>query len=49
MFGRKEQQRVRVLVADDHLAVAEGLRAVLEPSSTSSRLLAMVMHSLPPP
>ena len=31
MFGRKEQQRVRVLVADDHLAVAEGLRAVLEP------------------
>ena len=31
MFGRKEQQRVRVLVADDHLAVAECLRAVLEP------------------
>jgi DNA-binding NarL/FixJ family response regulator len=31
MFDRKEQQRVRVLVADDHLAVAEGLCAVLEP------------------
>jgi DNA-binding NarL/FixJ family response regulator len=31
MFGRKEQQRIRVLVADDHPAVAEGLRAVLEP------------------
>jgi DNA-binding NarL/FixJ family response regulator len=31
MFGRKEQQRVRVLVADDHLAVVEGLRALLEP------------------
>jgi DNA-binding NarL/FixJ family response regulator len=31
MVGRKEQQRTRVLVADDHLAVAEGLRAVLEP------------------
>ena len=31
MFGRKEQPRVRVLVADDHLAVSEGLCAVLEP------------------
>jgi DNA-binding NarL/FixJ family response regulator len=31
MFARKEQQRPRVLVADDHPAVAEGLRAVLEP------------------
>ena len=31
MFGRKEQPRVRVLVADDHLAVLEGLCAVLEP------------------
>jgi two-component system, NarL family, response regulator NreC len=31
MFGRKEQQRARVLLADDHLAVAEGLHAVLEP------------------
>jgi DNA-binding NarL/FixJ family response regulator len=31
MFDRKEQQRTRVLVADDHPAVAEGLRAVLEP------------------
>jgi DNA-binding NarL/FixJ family response regulator len=31
MVGKQEQQRVRVLVADDHLAVAEGLRAVLEP------------------
>ena len=31
MVGRKEQQRSRVLVADDHLAVAESLRAVLEP------------------
>jgi DNA-binding NarL/FixJ family response regulator len=31
MFGRKETQRTRVLVADDHLAVAESLRAVLEP------------------
>jgi DNA-binding NarL/FixJ family response regulator len=31
MFGRKEQRHVRVLVADDHPAVAESLRAVLEP------------------
>jgi DNA-binding NarL/FixJ family response regulator len=31
MFGRKEQPHVRVLVADDHPAVAAGLRAVLEP------------------
>jgi DNA-binding NarL/FixJ family response regulator len=31
MFSRKVQQRVRILVAEDHLAVAEGLRAVLEP------------------
>ena len=31
MVDRKEQQRVRILVADDHLAVAEGLCAVLEP------------------
>jgi DNA-binding NarL/FixJ family response regulator len=31
MFGRKDQPRIRVLVADDHPAVAEGLRAVLEP------------------
>ena len=31
MCSRKEQQRIRVLVADDHQAVAEGLRAVLEP------------------
>ena len=31
MCSRKEQQRIRVLVADDHLAMAEGLRAVLEP------------------
>jgi DNA-binding NarL/FixJ family response regulator len=31
MVGKQEQQRARVLVADDHLAVAEGLRAVLEP------------------
>jgi DNA-binding NarL/FixJ family response regulator len=31
MFDRKAQQRVRVLVADDHLAVAEGLCAVLKP------------------
>jgi DNA-binding NarL/FixJ family response regulator len=30
MFSRKETQRTRVLVADDHPAVAEGLRAVLE-------------------
>ena len=30
MFGRKEQPHVRVLVADDHPTVAEGLRAVLE-------------------
>jgi DNA-binding NarL/FixJ family response regulator len=31
MFDRKEPQRTRVLVADDHPAMAEGLRAVLEP------------------
>ena len=31
MFGRNEPQRTRVLVADDHPAVAAGLRAVLEP------------------
>ena len=31
MFGRKEPQRARVLLADDHLAVAEGLHAILEP------------------
>src|SRR5215475_3295353 len=31
MFGRKAQQRVRILLAEDHLAVAEGLRAILEP------------------
>jgi DNA-binding NarL/FixJ family response regulator len=31
MFSRQGKQRVRVLVADDHPAVAEGLRAVLEP------------------
>jgi DNA-binding NarL/FixJ family response regulator len=30
MFGRKEPPRVRVIVADDHLAVVEGLCAVLE-------------------
>jgi DNA-binding NarL/FixJ family response regulator len=30
MFGRKEPPCVHVLVADDHLAVAESLRAVLE-------------------
>jgi DNA-binding NarL/FixJ family response regulator len=31
MFSGNEQQRIRVLVADDHLAVAKSLRAVLEP------------------
>ena len=31
MCSRKEQQRIRVLVADDHPAMAEGLRTVLEP------------------
>ena len=31
MVGRKGKKRVRVLVADDHLAVAEGLRTILEP------------------
>jgi DNA-binding NarL/FixJ family response regulator len=29
MFGRKEHQRIRVLVADDHPVVAAGLCAVL--------------------
>jgi CheY-like chemotaxis protein len=31
MFGKKVKQCARVLVADDHLAVAEVLRALLEP------------------
>lgn len=31
MVDRKAPQRVRVLVADDHRVVAEGLYAVLEP------------------
>ena len=31
MVGRKGKKRVRVLVADDHLAIAEGLRTILEP------------------
>jgi DNA-binding NarL/FixJ family response regulator len=31
MVDRKDPQRVRVLVADDHRVVAEGLYAVLEP------------------
>jgi DNA-binding NarL/FixJ family response regulator len=31
MFGKKEKQCARVLLADDHLAVAEGLRTLLEP------------------
>ena len=31
MFGSKEQPHVRVLVVDDHPAVAAGLRTLLEP------------------
>jgi DNA-binding NarL/FixJ family response regulator len=30
MYSRQDKQRTRVLVADDHPAVAEGLRAMLE-------------------